>query len=113
MNTLTSSDFSVEVHGLPQEYGDGEFLYFIDNHIKQKRQKVFKDKSQYDTEHQDDIDKLNQEYGIEFQKSNLQDNKRFTGVKTAITVKMLDNSIYNYIELTKIADEIKKRRTFL
>jgi len=47
----------------------------------------------FDTEDEKDIDKLNSEYGIEFQKNQLQDNNKFGGVKTAITVKMLDNSI--------------------
>lgn len=61
-----------------------------------------------------EIEKINQDYNLSQQKKVLLENEDSTAdIKLAITVKKLDNSIYDFLELTSKAEAIRKYRTRL
>lgn len=91
--TLSPKDFSLEVHGLPENLGDGHFLSFMDGHLNDDEIKVFPN-DEYDTFNEKDVIKLNKNYNMKIQQENYLHNDKHEGIKLAITVKKLDNSIY-------------------
>lgn len=108
-HSTTPKDFSIEVHGLPKETQDGQLLAFFDNIVANKLMNFkvnLTDKSE--------VEKMNDIYSLSKQKKALLENEKSTAdLKLGITVKKLDNSIYDFLDLTYRADAIRAYRTKL